>query len=179
VQYDGAALQSGVDYLLRVSAIAPQAPEHFLHFYRSPPEQIGETEAAIAQINALDLNPEAKAIALATLYQAAGQAEQAGLVTEAIASLEPVAISSETPYVHRLLGDLSLQVGLLDRAEAQYQEVIRLHHAEPGDRAEWTEAQVGLANVAAARGDRAAAERWLRGAKVGYLLLEEGDRWRW
>ena len=74
--------------------------------------------------------------------------------------------------MHRLLGDLYLQVGLLEVAAVSYQEAVNLAQAadDPYNQAP---AQVGLANLAAAKGDRTAARQWLRLAREAYVMSED------
>jgi len=178
IRYAGEPLKSDVDYQLVVTAIAPQGTrtKTILFFRRlAEPETVTTTAA---QITAQDMSDEAKAIALAALYQDVAQPNtdppaNRGLIFEAIPKLEAVvAQGSPTPYVHRLLGDLYLQVGWLESAEQRYQEAIALAHLAQ-DRPDWAAAQVGLASIAAARDDQPMARRWLQGAKVGYGLLNE------
>jgi predicted Zn-dependent protease len=97
-------------------------------------------------------------------------------VMEAIATLEPlIAADNRTPYVHRLLGDLYLQVGLLNEAEARYQEAIALSTA-PENTPDKAAAQVGMANVRAAQGKPLEAAPFLQQAKFNYALVGRGDR---
>lgn len=181
IRYTGELLKSDVDYQLVVTAIAPQGTQTktTLLFRRLAETEIVTTTAA--QITAQDMSDEARAIALAALYQDVAQLNtdppaNRGLIFEAIPKLEAVvAQGSPTPYVHRLLGDLYLQVGWLESAEQRYQEAIALAHLAQ-DRQDWAAAQVGLASIAAARDEQTAARQWLQGAKVGYKLLNEADQ---
>lgn len=131
VYYAGAVLQPNIDYSMKVFAIPQTAtPIATLSFQVLAPEQTKALQTAIAQLPK-DLSPEAKAIALTRLYRSAGTPSSSserlrpGLVMEAIAILGPLATdNNQTAYVHRLIGDLYLQVGLLHQAEARYQKTI-------------------------------------------------------
>ncbi|MBD3886746.1 hypothetical protein IFO70_34400 [Phormidium tenue FACHB-886] len=182
VRYEGEGLQAGILYQLVVTAVGFQGAERstVLAFQLMNDSKLEALEATIVQIESQELSAEGKAIALASAYRSATQINEdgaavPGLLWEAIAALEPLVPVSETAYTHQMLGDALLQVGLLDKAEMSYRRAISL--SQGGQNREiWTAAQVGLANVAAARGDRTAARESLLGAKVGYLLLQEGDR---
>ena len=179
--YGGTELQPNVNYQLLVTTV--DRPDHQRTF-RLTLQRLDETKTAvlqmaIAQIDSPELSPEARAIALASIYQEVEQSATAssqvsnpsGLVWEAIATLEPLVFSgNSTPYVHRLLGDLYLEVGLLELATPRYRSAINLAQ-EASDCQNQASAAVGLANIAAAQGDRRAAGRWLRQAREGYALL--------
>lgn len=182
VLYTGSALQPGIDYSMKVFAM-PQtaAPIATLSFQVLDPEQMKALQAAIAQLPK-DLNPEAKAIALTRLYRSAGTPSSSserlrpGLVMEAIAALEPlIAANNRTAYVHRLLGDLYLQVGLFNQAEAYYQRAIALSDASENT-PERAAAQVGMANISAAKRKLSEATTWLKLAKFNYRLTGRSDR---
>lgn len=178
IRYQGPELNLGIDYQMIVSAPVNQAlrPVASLRFQRVDDDTVTQIQATASEIEAQDLSIEAEAIVLADLYQSVAQPntpppDSAGLVYEAISVLEgAIADGSQTPYVHRLLGDLYLQTGLLDDAERRYQDVLEYAQIDRdgGDRAT---AQVGLANIAAARGDRREAEAWLQRARVSYASL--------
>lgn len=178
IRYAGEPLKFNLDYQLVVTAIAPQGTQTKTTLLFRRLAEIVTTTAA--QIIAQDMSDEAKAIALAGLYQDVAQLNtdppaNRGLIFEAIPRLEAVvAQGSPTPYVHRLLGDLYLQIGWLESAEQRYQEAIALAHLAQ-DRQDWAAAQVGLASIAAIRDEQTAARQWLQGAKVGYKLLNEAD----
>lgn len=180
LHYQGTPLQPGGSYQLLVTA----ADKNTQPIYRLSLERLDETQtqavqAAITQIQAQNLSSESQAIALSTIYQEAEQPEdsnQPGLVLDAIATLEPlVTAGNQTPYIHRSLGDLYLQIGLLEMASERYQETLTLSQSTPSqstpEQENQTAAQLGLANIAAANGDRANAERWLTQARQGYVAL--------
>jgi hypothetical protein len=181
IQYGGTALQEGGVYQVEVTAIGQAHGEaSLLQLERLTIQERELVEMKIRQVESLDFSEEGMAIVRAMIYQEVGQGtegrqQKPGLVMEAIAALEPVASSSHTPYVHRLLGDLYLQVGWLEQADAAYQRAIDVS-ALGQNRTEWTLAQFGLANIAAAKGNDAMAENQLRLAKVGYLLLGDTEQ---
>lgn len=181
-QYNGDTLQSGKTYYLNVTATdrQNQSQSSSLAFRRLDEATVSTVQDSIAQLQRADLSETAEAIALTQVYQSVAQLntdppESAGLVMDAIGSLEAVASQSQEPYLDRLLGDLYLQVGLLDAAITQYQTTLNLEETD-GNRGDRAAAQLGLANIAAAKGDRTEAEEWLQQARETYVVLEEGDR---
>lgn len=185
--YQGTALQPGEAYQLLVTPVGKDSePSYHLSLERLDDTQTQAVQQAIAQIQTQSLSPEGTAIALSIIYQEAGQSpgsNKPGLVWEAIATLEPlIASGNSTPYIHRLLGDLYLQVGLLELAAPRYQSAINLAQ-EASDWQNQASAAAGLANIAAAQGDRTAAGQWLRQAKEGYVMsgdtrqVELVDQW--
>ena len=179
IRYAGTALQEGEVYQVTVAAVG-QEQASLLQLERLTVQERELMEMKIRQVESLDFSEEGKAIARAIIYQEVEKGteqtqKKTGLVMEAIAALEPVSSTSQTPYVHRLLGDLYLQVGWLEQADAAYQKAIDFS-ALGQNRTEWTLAQFGLANIAAAKDDIAAAEMRLQMAKVGYLLLGDTDQ---
>jgi hypothetical protein len=181
VRYGGTALQEGGVYQVIVTAIGQTYEQiSLLQLERLTTRERELTEMKIRQVESLDFSEEGKAIARAIIYQEVEKSTEQtqknpGLVMEAIAALEPVSSTSQTPYVHRLLGDLYLQVGWLERAAVAYQKAVDVS-ALGQNRTEWTLAQFGLANIAAAKDDIAAAEMRLQMAKVGYLLLGDTEQ---
>ncbi|GAB4370081.1 MAG: hypothetical protein Kow00121_10510 [Elainellaceae cyanobacterium] len=180
--YDGDVLQPGNTYELQITALdRPNAEPFYLVFRILNQEEAASVQATVNELANADLTKSGEAIAIAQVYQSIAQPntlppEGAGLVTEAIPILEAAIESgSSSPYLHRLLGDLYLQVGLLEQATEQYQQVLNLTDSM-SDLPSRATAQVGLANLAAERGDRVEAERWLRQARVSYQVLREGDR---
>jgi hypothetical protein len=182
VRYAGPALEPGETYKLLVTAIDTQGTEqpHTLVLRRLDEIQVAELQRTIAQLDLEEFSEAGKVIALANIYQSVAQPnadppDGSGLVLEAIPELAAIATNSQTPYVHRLLGDLYLQIGLLDQSARHYQETLNLTtlFADPS---EWTAAQVGLANIAGAKGDRTMAGRSLRLARVGYTILGDMER---
>ena len=158
VRYGGEALEPDRNYQLEVRAEDGQdrAPA-YLVMRRLDEAQMAAVQTAVAQLDEADLSAEGKALALAWIYLQAAEPntsppDGAGLVLAAIPALEAVAPQSATPYVHWLLGDLYLQGGLLAAA------------------------RVGLANIAATRGDLLTAELQLRQARLSYAWLADGDR---
>jgi tetratricopeptide (TPR) repeat protein len=181
VRYGGEALQPEHNYQLVAIAIDDQGQEQtaFLNLRRLDEARTRAVQAAVTAANQLPLNAEPQAIARVRSYLSVADPntlppEGSGLVLEAIATLEPVTLNSSTPYVHQLLGDLYLQIGLLNAAQSAYNTTLSLT-ASMSDAASRAAAQVGLANIAAVQGDRLAAERYLRQAKISYALLQEGD----
>lgn len=182
IRYGGDALQPRRNYQLVAIAIDDQGQEQTssLNLRRLDEARSREVQTAVEAVNQRSLNAEAQAIARVRPYLDVAAPntlppEGSGLVLEAIATLEPVALNSSTPYFHQLLGDLYLQAGLLDAAQSAYNTALMLTASTPnlGSRAA---AQVGLANIAAAQGDRLTAERYLRQARISYALLGESDR---
>lgn len=179
LRYDGPPLQPGESYDLVITPTNATTPQIIAL------RRLSETETAAIrrQIEALEtdaLTDEAIAIAQAQIYQTAAQPNTPppagiGLIWEAIAQLEPMAAASRSPSLHRHLGDLYLQVGLLDQAAREYEQVIQLIQTvtDPVSRAA---ASIGLANIAAANGSLTEAELWLKLARIDYLYMNESDR---
>lgn len=182
IQYAGPPLQPGVDYSLTVFPVpAAENPIATLSFQVLTPEQVTAVETKIASLPQ-DFSPEARAIALTRIYRDAGiptnpdKPLRPGLVTEAIAALESLIVQgNSSAYFQRFLGDLYLQVGLLNQAEPHYQEAIALSTV-PENKLERAAAQVGIASIRAAQGQLTDADRWLRLAKFNYALSGRNDR---
>jgi hypothetical protein len=179
-QYQGEPLQANQDYQLIISVVTAAGTEKTMNilFRVSAPEQTIAIISATDRLQSQDLNDEAQAIALAALYQGVSQPNtdppaDRGLLLESLPPLEAlVTAGNQTPYIHRLLGDLYLQLGWFDLAQSRYQRTIELARSQ-GDRQDWAAVQVGLACIAAERQDLARARSWLQGAKIGYKLLED------
>ena len=181
VPYNGPTLEPGRNYLLEVSAVDGSSPSlAYLTLRRLDEGQAAVLQAAVEKLETAEVSAEVRALALARIYLEVAERdtlppEGVGLILEAIPRMEAVAAESTTPYVHRLLGDLYLQVGLLDAAQMAYEMVLSLSE-QSDDLMSRAAAQVGLANVAAARGERSMAEIWLQQSRVNYVLLGEGER---
>ncbi len=181
VTYGGAALEPGRNYELVVSPETdPEQVLAYLTLRRLGAPQAEALQDSLAEVEAVELGPEAAALARANQYLAVAELdtlppEGVGLVLDAIAELEAVACSSTTPYVHRLLGDLYLQAGLLAEAQGAYEQTLELP-AAGRDGASRAAAQVGLANIAAAQDDWELARNWLQQAQESYGQLQDADR---
>jgi len=182
IAYSGAPLVPGRNYELRVlGEPGAESDEAFLMLRRleaAQAEALSQSLAALEAESLLDGEAQQLAVAEQLLAVAAPDTlppEGVGLVWAAIAALEPVAPESETPYRHRLLGDLYLQAGLLTKAQQAYEQTMELTTGG-ADRASRAAAQVGLANIAAAQGDLQAAALWLRQAQISYLLFDDAAR---
>lgn len=180
--YMGPPLEPDRNYELTVIAKdVTESGEQFLMLRRLAEPQAETLAANLTQLNDMaELSDEAQALAKAEQLLAVAEPETLppagiGLVLEAIAALETVAPESETPYLHRLLGDLYLQGGRLTEAQQAYERVMALTPAGV-NRGDLAAAQVGLANIAAAQGDLQKAELWLRQAQINYLLLADTER---
>ncbi|MGB3616171.1 MAG: hypothetical protein WBA10_20425 [Elainellaceae cyanobacterium] len=183
VSYGGEPLAEGSSYQVIISALRG---DDVLSRSRLVLRRLAQAEAAAveAQVTALQdeaLSEEGQAIALAQLYLDVAEPltdppEGAGLVLKAIAALEEaIAAGVVSPFTHRLLGDLYLRVGLLGEAVAQYERVIELTWQED-DVLSRAAAWVGLANVAAARGEAAIAREHLEFARINYRVRGDGAR---
>jgi tetratricopeptide (TPR) repeat protein len=182
IAYCGEPLMPGRNYELRVMGEqGAESDEAFLMLRRLEEAQAAAISQSIAALEAETLlSGEARQLAVAEQLLAVAAPdtlppEGVGLVLEAIAALETVAPESETPYLHRLLGDLYLQAGLLTEAQEAYEQTLSLT-PRGNDRANRAAAQVGLANIAAAQEDLGAAALWLRQARVSYLLFNDAER---
>ena len=148
----GAALELG----RRANALDPASPQPLGVIVDALVELGRYDEAAVAAQDMLDRRPS-----LASLSRASYLRELRGDVAGAIAAMTQAAIAgagsstADIAYVETLLGDLHLGGGDLARAEAGYRRAL--------DRSDAPTAQVGLARVAAARGDLAGAAAQTRG----------------
>lgn len=182
VAYTGEPLMPGHNYELRVIGDhGTESDEAFLMLRRLTEDSAAAVSQSFTALEAETLlDGEAQPLAMAEQLLAVAAPdtlppEGVGLVWEAIATLETAAPASETPYLHRLLGDLYLQAGLLTDAQQAYERTTELTTGGV-DRANRAAAQVGLANIAAAQGDLRAAEQWLRQAQISYLLFDDAER---
>jgi hypothetical protein len=175
-------LQPGQDYQLIINATTPSGRITTKLIFRViTPEQTIATTTNRDRLQSQDLSDEAKAIALVALYQQLAQPNtdppaDRGLLLEALPPLEAlIAAKTQTPYIHRLLGDTYLQLGWFDLAQSRYQTALELAQSE-GDRQDSAAAQVGLACIAAARQDLVRARSRLQDAKRGYRRLEDTEQ---
>lgn len=181
IPYQGAALEPGRNYRLAVSAIDDgDRTSSYLTLRRLDQDQLEALQTAAAQLEGAELSTEVNALALTRIYLEVAEPNTlppngAGLVLAAIPALEGVTAESATPYLHRLLGDLYLQVGLLEAAQTEYEMTLSFT-TWSDDIASRAAAQVGLANIAAAQGERSQAETWLQRSRVNYALLGEDNR---
>ncbi|MEO0407307.1 MAG: hypothetical protein AAF289_08155 [Cyanobacteria bacterium P01_A01_bin.135] len=177
--YDGPPLVEGSAYQVIITATAEDEVlgRSRLLLRRLTPDQIQQLDAQVAALDAelqdVALSEEGRAIALAQLYLEVAEPlteppEGSGLVLAAIAVLEgAIAPGEASPFTHRLLGDLYLQVGRLSAAVGQYEQALELTESGEDELLRGA-AWVGLANVAAARGVEDWARRHLECALVNY-----------
>ena len=182
VVYGGEPLESGQRYQLIIEAITVEGrvDRSRLLLRRLSAMAREQVAANIAQLERSTLEAEALAIAQSRLYLEVAEPlteppEGAGLVWRAIDQLEPMVVGSQTPWVHRLLGDLYVQVGLLEQARVRYEQVLGLTRVT-GDVASRAAAWVGLANLAAAGGDRVGARQRLQWARINYRVLGDEEQ---
>ena len=196
-RYDGEPLEPGqrYDFIIRAMQDDEQLSLFRLLLRRLSQDEASPIEESVAQLEVASLSDEARALALSQLYSDVADPlldppEGSGLVWDAIATLEPiVAAGTETPFTHRLLGDLYLQVGLFEQAQARYEQVLELTQQQD-EVATRAAAWVGLANISAARSARwdqlgnedaiqdaeATAQEYLELALVNYRALGDVDR---
>lgn len=195
--YEGVGLDLGQRYQMIVTALAG---EEVLERSRILLRRLGQDEAEtvgalVERTKAAELSGEGRSLALAQLYVDVGDSlldppDGSGLVWQGIEELEVlVEQGNETPFTHQLLGDLYLQVGLLEQAKGQYERVLELTRRQDDVRTR-AAAWVGLANLAAADSfvayemdDAAAvavaeaeAREYLAFAVINYRVLDETSR---
>jgi tetratricopeptide (TPR) repeat protein len=181
VTYEGEALVPGRNYGLEVTATdVAEAEPTYLMVRRLEADKAEVVQAAVSQLMTLEVGAEAEALARTDMYLDVAAANTdppvgAGLVFEAIPVLEAVAPQSDTPHLYRQLGDLYLQAGLLVQAKEAYEEALALTDGV-NDMASRAAAQVGLANIAAARGELRRAELKLWFAAISYGVLGDLER---
>ena len=183
VVYDGPSLKPGQHYRLVVQTRENNQDKTLVRLVFSLliPESAQNLQTQVSQLAKEGLSKEGMALSVVNLYQETAQPntdppEGVGLVMESLPILQEVTSqNSQIPYHYRLLGDLSLQVGLLDQAKNSYQQVFKLTE-DSSDVANRAAAQVGLANIAAAMGDLPSAETYLKQALMNYSSLEKVER---
>lgn len=183
--YGGEPLEPERFYELRVFVEETMEPLSTLKLRRLEADQSVSVQATAeelkaAQLGASNFSSEELAMALATVHLIVAEPQTlpprgSGLVLEAITALENIAPESTTPQVHRRLGDLYLQSGLIDAAEGAYEKVLSLTGFSR-DLASRAAAQVGLANIAAVHQEMLLAEQYLERARVNYQLLADEKR---
>jgi hypothetical protein len=142
---DAPPLKPGVDYLLVVmdedsGRSSTEDPCKGLGFSVLSDEERAAVEARAAEIETLELDEPTQQFVLATYY--AGQE----LRGEALALLDELSGTLDTPAVHLWRGDLLWEMALSDEAAMAYQ--VALERAEAvGDKESQAEAHVGLART--------------------------------
>ncbi len=185
VRYQGPEFDLSTDYRMVVLADVGKGlqPISSLRFQRVAHDTAAQIKSVVKETESQGLSAEAEAIVLADIYQSVANTntqppDDSGLVFDAIPPLEAaVAEGSKIPYIHRLLGDLYLQVRLLDDAERRYRNVLEFAQVVR-DGVDRAAAQVGLANIAADKGHRREAEIWLERARVSYTILGDTQQLR-
>lgn len=159
-------LQPGITYTLQVMTNRGRVSEP-MSFSLLPAEAREQLEAEIAT---LGVTGAAKQLAMAQLYRSRH------LLAEAVEILQPLA-TSEGPAtgIHRLLGNLYLQMGLLPLAEESYQTAIRLAQ-EVGAIEGEAQARLGLAEVYHLWGWRPATREQWRQAQTRYQTLGDAGQ---
>jgi hypothetical protein len=171
VRYPGSpALQTGVSYALIVKGDPGSSSSDEgipgLAFRLLDADAAKRLEAAVQGLQQPDLPDEAKVFAEVYLYQSNQ------LFAEAIEHLETTASSNQAnAAIHRLRGDLYLQVRLNQLAKDAYLRAIALAPRE-GDLETLAEAQAALGGVYLVFRDREAAVAAWQAAKRGYIQLE-------
>jgi tetratricopeptide (TPR) repeat protein len=196
IVYAGKALEAGVPYSVSIhtntgqSSQADRAPGSEqqaanLEFRLLRKAEADQVKAEVAKIAPGALSNEAEVLTLASLYgnyvlpESVVQAYQLpsdtfatySLTSEAIALLESwLQQGKPSPLIHRTLGNLYWQTGLVNLAQAQYLKAIDLVQG-PEDLEDWTLAQYSLGQVAAALDDAKQALEHYSQARVGYVFL--------
>jgi tetratricopeptide (TPR) repeat protein len=136
-------LEPGVEYSLIVKVedgLSSVDEQVSVTFNVLDAKNADDVRAASALISKQQLPEETKSLLLAYLYTGYY------LRAEAIELLEPLAATSQTPAVHRLLGDLYWQVGLASLALPYYLQTVKLASATQ-ELAELAAAQLGLGEI--------------------------------
>ena len=180
--YDGPTLEPGQQYRLVVSSKDSYQEKVLsqLTFIVLEPESARRLREQVSELYEADLGEVGLSLSTINLYQAVAQPNTAppqgvGLVMEALPPTEQLTTKeSQNPYFHRLKGDLSLQVGLIQQAEAAYEQAVKFSQ-DKSDLAEQAEATIGLAKLAALNGDRDTAQTFLNQAKLTYSNLNNTE----
>jgi len=172
--YDGPALQEKKTYRVVVTSDTGESSEDEnaggLGFSLLENKDVKAVLAAETRIKGLALSEEARALALAQLYQGYGLLSEASLALELLAVKE-----SQTPAIYRLLGDFYMQSGLNLLAVDRYTDALDLY-AQAGDPEGQAEAQMGLAQVNLALGRNDEARRNLTSAQDFFKQLGDQSR---
>ena len=182
VVYDGPPLEPGQHYRLVVSSQGSYQEKILSQFsFRVvEPESARQLKEQVSELNEADLGTVGLSLSTVNLYQAVAQPnttppEGVGLVMESLPVLEVLTTQEPgNPYFQRLKGDLSLQVGLIEQAATAYDQALKLSRNEL-DLIEEAEASIGLAKLAAVKGDRTSAQNYLNQAKLIYASLNDTE----
>jgi hypothetical protein len=174
VIYNGPTLQEKKTYRVVVTSDTGESSEDEnaggLGFSLLENKDAKAVLAAETRITGLALSDEARALALAQLYQGYGLLSEAALALEVLAMKE-----SQTPAIYRLLADFYLQTGLNLMAEDRYDRALDLY-AQAGDPEGQAEAQMGLAQVNLALGRNEETRRNLTSAQAFFEQLGDQSR---
>ena len=180
--YDGPSLEPEQQYRLMVSSQGSYQEKVLsqLSFRILEPESAQQLKDQVSALNDADLGKVGSSLATVNLYQAVAQPNTAapegvGLVMESLSLVEVLTTQEPgNPYFQRLKGDLSLRVGLIEQAETAYEQALKLSRDE-SDLAEQAEAAIGLAKLAAFKGDRTTAQAYLNQSKLIYASLNDTE----
>jgi tetratricopeptide (TPR) repeat protein len=196
IVYAGKPLEAGVPYSLVVrtntgkssqedGALNREQKASNLDFIILRPSEATLVQAEAAKISPTPLNNETDALTLANLYgnyilpESTLQTYQLpndsfktySLTSDAIALLESLLQKGkQSPLIHRTLGDLYWQTGLIRLAEVHYLKAIDLVQGLE-DLEDWTIAQYSLGQLYAAIDDPKQALQHYSQARVGYIFL--------
>lgn len=196
IVYAGKPLKAGVSYSVVVRTNngkssqddgQPQLKQKAsnLDFIVLHPSEATLVQAQAAKISHTPLNNVADALTLANFYsnyvvpKSVIQAYQLpndtfetyNLTSEAIAVLESLLQQGkQTSLIHRTLGDLYWQTGLIRSSEAYYLKAIDLVQGLE-DLEDWTKAQYSLGQIYAAIDDSKQALQHYSQARIGYIFL--------
>jgi tetratricopeptide (TPR) repeat protein len=196
IVYAGKPLEAGVPYSLVVKTNTGKSSQEDgspngkqkasnLGFTILHPSEATLVQREAAQISPTPLNNEADALTLAQLYAnyvlpksalptyqlPTDRFQTYNLTSDAISILESLLQEGkQSPLIHRTLGDLYWQTGLIRLAEAHYLQAINLVQG-PEDLEDWTMAQHSLGQLYAAIGDRKQTLQHYAQARLGYIFL--------
>lgn len=199
IVYAGKPLEAGVPYSVIVqtntgkssqddSAPNRQRKASNLEFRILRKSEAAPVQAEVAKISAL--SNAADALTVANLYGnyllpesvisayklPTDTFETYSLTGEAIALLESLLQQGkQSPIIHRTLGDLYWQTGLIRLAEAHYLQAINLVQGLE-DLEDWTLAQNSLGQVYSAIDDSKQALQRYSQARVGFIFLGDSRR---
>ena len=125
----------------------------------------------MAIIETESVSQAAKALMWVDLLREEYDNVSAGFLLAAARPLEPLLQNgNQTPVIHRLLGDIYLQLGRWQQAEELYQKVLLLAAAE-NNPFETAAAQVGMAHIALVKQDFQKTEEFLLEAQHSYEMI--------
>lgn len=174
--YEGPVLESGTRYrMVVVTDDIPPKNVYQLEFKLLTPKQRERIENEITSIKQLDTTETAKAILLADYLMEQLDSLDPASYLAAATPLENLGPNLESAIIHRLLGDIYIQLGWIGEAEVRYKKALRLG-IRTRNYEEKAQAHEGLAHVHLAIRNLLESKRSLNKAQENYHLAGNESR---